>query len=292
MLVGAAGSIANVARNRGSGPGVASPVPSPTAGPSGAAPTATPANTVSASPTPLSTADESSPPADTVTPAPQTKGAAASADLTFRDLMLDYASEPGATTRTFSFTTDGPGSVSAQVVTAAPLATSRMCIEANGGADNCETGATPGFVAVAPAGDHAEWTVTLVATETGSTPVVDVAFRWPTKAPAITLSHGRLQGAPNPDSLRGATATFKTRSTGTISVSATWPTASVDAALTLSDLTASPGSAVDQSRYTAAASIEPVYSHAVKAGRTYQIQLQNSGADSDRPDLSITISFP
>jgi hypothetical protein len=209
--------------------------------------------------------------------------------------MLDSAADPGGMARTFTFTSDGPGSVSAQVVTAAPLASSKMCIQANADPPRCLTGATPGFVTVAPSGDRAQWTVTLIATAAGSTPVVDVAFTWRTNAPAITLSHGRLQGAPNPDSLRGVTATFTTRAAGPASVAASWLPSSVTASLVLSEITSgaasSPGSKVDQTSY-AATSLAPDYTHAVKAAKTYGLALRNTGADSGRPDLSITIAFP
>ncbi|MGD0862789.1 MAG: hypothetical protein ABSA21_08495 [Candidatus Limnocylindrales bacterium] len=299
ILVGATGSLLLGAMNRGTGSHAvaASPSarattggpPSPTQSP---APIESPTPTGSVSPTPISTSGGASAAADTATPPPQTTGVASTATLTFHDLMLDSATDAGGTARTFTFTTDGPGSVSAQVVTAAPLATSKMCIQVNGSAKTCATGATPGFFTVAPQGDHAQWTVTLIATDPGSTPVVDVAFSWQTRAPAITLSHGRFQGAPNPDSLRGATATFKTRAAGTVAVSAAWPPALVDATLTLSDVTSLPGSTVDQVGYTAATSIDPAYSHVVKAGKTYQVQLQNSGTDSGRPDLAVTIAFP
>ena len=119
-----------------------------------------------------------------------------------------------------------------------------------------------------------------------------MAFTWRTKSPAITLGHGRFQGAPNPDSLRGVTATFKTRAAGSAGVVASWPPASVDAALTLTDITDSPGLAVDATSYPAAKSISPSYAHAVAAGRTYQIQVLNTGSDAGRPDLTTTISFP
>ena len=206
--------------------------------------------------------------------------------------MLDSAADSGGTARTFSFTSDGPGSVSASVVTSAPMTTLKLCIQVNTGPQNCTTGATPGFFTVAPAGDHAQWTVTLIATDSGLAPVVDVTLTWRTKAPAITLSHGRFQGSPNPDSLRGFTATFKTRAAGSVDVSASWPPASADAVLSLTDVTSSPGTAVDQVHYSAVGTISPNYSHALAAGKTYQIQVLNSSANSGRPDLTTTIVFP
>jgi hypothetical protein len=65
-----------------------------------------------------------------------------------------------------------------------------------------------------------------------------------------------------------------------------------NAALTLTDVTATPGSAVGQATYQAAGAISPTYSKAVSAGRTYQLQVLNSGPDNGRPDLTTTITFP
>lgn len=283
VVVGASGSILTASESRG-------PVSYAAAGASARAASASPA----ASPAASATAGTTSPTpaaASTIFATPAA-GTARPATLTYNDLMLDSAADPGGAARTFAFTTDGPGRVSAQVVGAAPLVASKMCIAVNGGAESCSSGATPGLTADAPAGDHARWVVTLIALDAGSTPVVDVAFSWQTKSPAITLSHGPFRGSPNPDSLRGMTATFKTRATGNVSVGATWPPAAADAALTLADLTVSGASTVDKAVYAAAASIEPAFSHVVKAGRTYRVRLSNLGTDDSRPDLSITISFP
>lgn len=295
ILLGATGQLLFSALNHGSAPAGVTESPPPSA--STASPTQAgegpPTPGATATPAPTGTLAATSTVSVTSTPAPQEGGTASPATVTFRDLMLDSAADPAGTARTFAFTTDGPGSVSAQVVTAAPLATLKMCLQVNSASPSCVTGATPGFFTMAPSvGDQAQWTVTLISTGAGSTPVVDVAFTWPTKSAAITLSHGRFQGSPNPDSLRGFTATFNTRAAGSVGVVAAWPPASVDAALTLTDVTATPGSAVDQATYLAAGSISPAYSHAVTAGRTYQIQVLNRGSDSGRPDLTTTISFP
>ncbi|GEM_PF-993450 len=307
IMIGGTGELVFSALTSGPAPtsGTGSPVASPatasptqasqaptTVGPTptaGASATAGPTETAGAS----STLGPDSTATDTTTPAPQVGGTPSPATITFREMMLDSAADSAATARTFAFTSDGPGPVSAQVVAAAPLATLKMCIQVNGGPQSCSSGATPGFFTMAPSsGDQAQWIVTLIATDAGATPVVDVAFTWQTRAPAITLSHGRFQGAPNPDSLCGFTATFKPRAAGSVGVIASWPPASADAALTLTDATSSPGSSVGTTTYSATGLIAPAYAHAVAAGRTYQIQLLNTGSDSGRPDLTTTISFP
>jgi hypothetical protein len=148
------------------------------------------------------------------------------------------------------------------------------------------------FMDAPSSGDQSQWSVTLIATDAGASPVVDVAIRWQTKAPAITLSNGRFQGSPNPDSLRGFTATFKTRAAGSVGLVASWPPTTADATLALTDATKSPGSAVDQTTYSSVNAISPAYTHAVAAGRTYQIQVLNASTDAGRPDFSTTITFP
>ena len=297
ILLGATGQLVYSALNPGPGPagGTASPPVSVASASSTPTPadsaTATPGTT--ATPAPTSSAGATPTVTDTSTPAPPASGAASPATITFRDLMIDSAADPGGTARTFAFTTDGPGSVSAQVVGAAPLTNLKLCLQVNGGQQSCVTGATPGFFTRTPsAADQSQWIVTIVATDAGATSVADVAFTWGTKEPAITLSHGRFQGMPNPDSVRGLTATFKTRAAGSVGVVAAWPPAVTNAELTLTDVTSTPGSAVGQATYQAAGAISPAYSKAATAGRTYQIQLLNAGPDSGRPDLTTTITFP
>lgn len=226
------------------------------------------------------------------TPAPDASGPILPATVTFHEMMLDSAADPVGNSRMFLFTSDGPGTVSVQVVAAVPLANSEMCLQANEEPETCVTGATPEVVGTAPAGDHTQWTATLVATDGGSTPVVDVAITWQTRAPAITLSQGRFQGSPNPDSLRGFTATFKTRAAGSVRVAAAWAPATTTASLTLTDVTGSPAMTVAQSQYAALTSIAPEFTHAVTAATTYQVAVVDAGVDSGRPELTAMIVFP
>jgi hypothetical protein len=254
-------------------------------GPTNAAPTPSPSLTTTA---PTATAS----PSPTPTPSPTiTVLSAPPASVTFRDLMLDA---PGSSSlaRTFSFTSDGQGSVSAKVIAAAPRDDISMCIQVNGNLPFCNNGATPGFEQPTPPGDHADWVVTVSNTKAGSTPIVDLAFTWPTLAPTLTISHGRFQGLPNPDSLRGFTVQFQTRAAGQAGLAASWPPASAKAALVLTDITKLPATKVDQASYSGVGSINPPYSHQVDSDRTYQLVLSNSMTDSGRPDLTATISFP
>lgn len=203
-----------------------------------------------------------SPTLDTNSPAPY-------ATITFRDLLLEVL--PAGQTRTFTFTSDGPGNVSARIVAAAPLNGTKICIAMNDGPATCATGATPGVTGVIPStGVSTDWKVTVIGTKAGATPVVDLDFVWPTRSPAMTMSQARFQGLPNPDAVRGFAATFETRSPGTMTLDASWAPVMTNASVILSDVTKTPV-VVDRQSFAKTSSISPPYTHQVDASHTYQI---------------------
>ena len=225
-------------------------------------------------------------PADTSLPTHTSPVAA----ITFSDLMLDSPADPARAARTFSFVSDGLGTVSAQVVATSPMDSTRLCLKVDQTPTVCVSGATPDFTKPATTA-HSHWTVTL-SSAGQSPPIVDVAFSWPTDHPSITLTHGRLQGSPNPDSLRTLTATFKTRAPGRLSVDAVWPPDRATAVLTLTDLSGATPVVLDKATYEDRAGISPAYSHPVSAGGTYRVALFNDGPDGARTNLTATIAFP
>ncbi len=181
--------------------------------------------------------------------------------------------------------------MSAAVIASAPLESIRLCLSVNGQLPMCNKGATPGFKMPTPPGDHADWSVTVIGTKSGSTPIVDVAFSWPTSSASLTVTQARFQGMPNPDSMRGFTAEFTARDAGNVGFAASWGTVSALATVALTDITKSPGTKLDQSTQTGTALL-PAYSHAVEAGHTYEINFGNRAKDSGKPNLTATISFP
>lgn len=212
------------------------------------------------------------------------------ATITFNDLMLDSSSDSARSARTFSFVSDGLGTVSAQIVATSPMDSTKLCLKVDQAPTECVSGATPDFTQPATTA-HSHWTVTLISANE-SPPTVDVAFSWPTDHPSITLTHGRLQGSPNPDSLRTLTATFRTRAAGRLSVDATWPPSQATALLTLTDVSGAAPIALDTATYPNQASISPAYSHSLAAGHAYRVALFNDSADTARTNLTATIDFP
>jgi hypothetical protein len=165
-----------------------------------------------------------------------------------------------------------------------------MCFTVDQEPTACVSGAAPGRK-IATTTAHSHWTVTL-ASVNESSPTVDVAFSWPSNNPAITLTHGRFEGYPSPDSLRGLTATFRARTAGQLLFDATWPPATANATLTLTDVSGSQPVAVDSVSYQGQGSVSPTYTHAVRPGETYQLTLINNSAAGVRPSLTATIQFP
>jgi hypothetical protein len=204
--------------------------------------------------------------------------------------MLDAGTGKSHVARTFTFTSNGQGPVDAAVVATSPTDATTLCMKADSGDYTCQSGATPELDMQAVWG-HQYWSVTLISAG-ASTPTVDVAFSWPTDQPSISLTHGRLQGSPNPDPLRSLTATFQTRSAGFIGLAAAWPPATADATLTVTDISSAKTIPVDTVTYSGAGAIQPGYKHSAAAAHTYRILLYNDGTDVAVTDLTATIAFP
>ena len=227
------------------------------------------------------------------TPSPKPTQSAATASITFNDMMLDAQNDPAARSRTFSFTSDGPGPVS-MLVAKSSLATPsiKMCVQIDAGAQTCSTGAKPGFPNALADRPHSLWVVTLIGVG-AATPTVDVAFSWPAVSPSITLAHGRLQGSSSPgisEALNGFNATFKPRGAGSVSVGVAWTVVVTDVDLALADVTGTSALSVNEVQKHGVKAVD--YSHSVDAGKTYKVMFRDLSADSQRPDLSATISFP
>jgi hypothetical protein len=216
---------------------------------------------------------------------------APTATITFRNLVVDSAVDPNRTARTFTFTSDGPGAVSAQVVASSPMDGTTLCLSVADAQATCATGGTPGFPSVVTTMDQTRWIVTLISAGESS-PTLDLALSWPTTNPSVTLTHGRFQGTPNRDSLRTLTANFLARAGGIATLDASWPPVTSSATATLAEVSNTGQTTVGEMRYMQAISTSPIYSAPVGSGKLYRLDLVNDGADGLRADLKATITFP
>jgi hypothetical protein len=227
-------------------------------------------------------------------------GAASPTLISFSNLGLDAEKDPLATTRTFTFQSNGVGDIVANVTKISKGGYVRMCLSVDGSKPSCGINKLNHGLSMPGAKSDATpntWTVTLVGYKT-SHPTVDVTLGWTTATPQITLTHGRFQGnngtsTAATDALGGLTATFKPRGVGTLNFQATWTIASTDASMSLSDVSSSSAISLDQRKFQGVDHITPVFTANVDGTKSYQVKLVNTGAAStDRPDLTAQISFP
>ena len=270
---------------------VGRPTAAPEGSPRASAPSATPSASARASAGRSATA-ATSPIAGQTGPSTALRKSP-TATITFHGLMLDALVDSAATVGSamaFTFSSDGPGEVSVQIVASAPLDTTTICLIGDGKPVGCDVGGSPGITQTTTTA-HSDWLVNVTSPNAG-TPTVDLAFSWPTERPRMTLNHGQFRGSPNPDSLRSLTATFRTRAAGSISVDAVWSPISLDATLTLTERAGTASAAIDQIQYSGLTGTTPAYAHTVRSGRNYMVSLYNLSRESGRPDLDVTIGFP
>ena len=241
----------------------------------------------------------SSPTVSAPTPKP---GAVSSATVEFSNLALDAEKDPLMTKRTFTYTSDGGGAFSVATTKISKKGYVRLCYTDNDGHKSTSKCAINGAGKMASLSKTATatthtWTVTIVGYG-ASKPTVSIKLTWPTSSASIKLSDGRFQGTSGTstaasDALGGITAAFRPRGIGTLSVDAVWTLATTDASMTLLDTTSSPAVTIDQRQYQSVGSITPKFEAKVDPTKKYQVQLVRTGADSsDRPDLTVQISFP
>ena len=232
-------------------------------------------------------------PSPTASPSPRPSSptqSSATATVTFNELTLDSSTDTTAKLRTFTFSSDGPGVVSIQVVSSTMVSSTRLCLAVDSAAQQCRAGVTPSFADEVTATAHSTWTVTLASADEG-TPTVDLTLSWPAAHPTVTATNGRFQGSPNPDALRSFTATFRTRAAGQMSLEAAWTPGAANATLTLTKEPSS-GASVNTVKYAGVMSVAPAYSHSVDAASTYRLTLMNDSANNGRTGLTATIAFP
>lgn len=286
LLIGFAGALMVVGGHSETSAGA---TPSPLVG----EPTPTPAPSTSlvasAEPTPIYTGP--------ATPTPAPSQTADFATVAFAGMALDATSDSHGTARTFTFQTDGNGPLNLSVTKISAGGSVRMCLKVDAGSFACRVGTPTSLPSMTKAfadTDHSTWTLTLIGYNT-SKPIVDVSITWPTNNPKITLTHGRLQGSSTAgvsDALNGFTAVFRPRNPGSLNIQASWTEVTVNAEMTLTDVTSTTPVKLDDRTYTAATFVNPIYTFSVDPTKTYQIALRDQSADSQRPDLTAEIAFP
>ena len=262
---------------------------SPTAAPSGgsaASATGTPAASSSAAAPANSPSGVPTPsPSPTATPSPKPSGAptAGLATITFTDFKLDATTDSTGKARTFTFKTDGPGSVTAKLSAKSPQGTSKFCLKVGGGTPVCRTFAGGTLTGTTSAKGKTTFTVTLIGSGS-ATPTVDLALRFRALEPSVALTNGRFDGASD-TGYDGMRFRVKVRSGGSLSTKARWKTA-YDYAYSLVDPT-NPGGA--QNATGNGTGLDRTDS--VAPSRTWGVTLLNTTTASGRVPLTMTVAW-
>jgi hypothetical protein len=236
--------------------------------PASAAPTESLAPSASASPTP------------SPTPVPI-------AQVTITELKLDprvpsSAGDP----RFISFTSDGPGTITAQLKAISPQGTTHMCLRAGSKDIKCGDAANATIKATTTSA-HVNWRVSLQGNGT-FTPTVEITLTFPAAAPSIKITHARFDGTSFPDT-NGVQAIFVPRVNGNARLVASWGGHPFTYEIDATNQSSGTG---NQTLTNQGPSVSTNKSIPVTAGETWKILLQNSDAGFGITDMTYQLSWP
>ena len=242
----------------------------------GASDAATPRPSSLVLPTPL----DSSNPGASSSPLP-----APLATVTFLGLKLDATDAPGAQPRTVTFSSDGPGTITAHLASSTPKGTTHMCLQVGAKVIGCNDIASGTFTGKTSQA-HANWQVTLEGTAAAA-PVVDLTVTFQAVAPAVTIQHARFDGTDFPDT-NGIQARVAARSAGDLHLVASWGGHPFPYEIDLVDETSGTGNATfpDEGPGTNADQSFPI------GAGDWRLVLKNTESGFGITDLTATITWP
>ena len=210
------------------------------------------------------------------------------AQLTITQLKLDprVPSDAGVA-RFFTFTSDGPGTITAQLKAISPMGTTHMCLRAGSKDIKCGDEANMTIKATTTSA-RVIWRVSLEGTGM-FTPTVELTLTFPAAAPSIKITHARFDGTGAQDT-NGIQAIFVPRAAGTAKVVASWGPASFKYSIKATNQSSGTG---NTSLTNQGPATNTEKSFAVTAGETWKIVLENS-QDTGTPviDMTYTLSWP
>lgn len=270
VIVGRGGSATATASPTAPGSAAVSSSPAPSLTPSSSAPAPTPSPTPSASVAP-STVPSSAP--------------STSATMTFLGLKLDAANDTAGQPRIITFRSDGPGTITAKLVSTTPQGTTHMCLLVGTKQIACKDWASGTFTGKTTQA-HTDWTVTLVGSAI-ATPTVNLTVTFDALAPSVKIQHARFDGTAFPDT-NGIQARFMARTPGNARLVADWGGHPFAYEIDLFDETSGTG---DKTLANQGPSTNVDQSLPVTAG-SWRIVLQNIEGGFGTTDLTATLSWP
>jgi hypothetical protein len=241
-----------------------------------------PAASGSAPAEPLATASEaveSASPSPTPSPTPVPV-----AQLTFTALMLEQT-QPTGSPRYISFTSDGPGTVIAQLKAISPQGTTHMCLRAGSKDIKCGDAANATIKATTTSA-HVDWRVSLQGTGM-FTPTVELTVTFPAVKPAVKILHARFDGTGHPDT-NGIQAIFVPRAAGNARVVSSWGSHTFPFEIDAMNQTSGTGGAT----LTGGPATSADKTFPVTAAETWKVILANTSATAGTTYMTATISWP
>jgi hypothetical protein len=216
------------------------------ASPSSGAASASPAGSAEASASPAA-GESSSPSASASTgpsASPTARPSAGFAQITFTDFRLDAASDPDGATRTFTFRTDGPGTVTAKLTAKSPQGTTRFCLKVGKTTPLCRNWSGGTLKGTTSSKGQTTFIVTVRGVGV-ATPTVDLSLTFRAAAPSVSVTNARFDGtATEFEGYNGLNGRARIRSGGQISVHAEWGGHPFDYTYSLIDLAEPSGGGV------------------------------------------------
>ena len=211
------------------------------------------------------------------------------AQLTLTQLKLDPRVPASAgVPRFITFTSDGPGTITAQLKAISPIGTTHMCLRAGSKDIKCLDDANMTIKATTTSA-HVIWRVSLEGTGMFA-PTVELTVTFPAAAPSVKFTHARFDGTGSPDT-NGIQAIFVPHAAGNARVVATWGPGSFKYEIDLTNQSSGTGSKTLANQGPATSTDK---SFPVTAGETWKLVLKNStnvGVPTTI-DMTATISWP
>ena len=125
---------------------------------------------------------------------PTNQPTAAQNRITFTGVKLDARSNSNGKARTFTFRTDGPGSVTAKLIAKSSGGTTRFCLKVGAnGTPVCRIWAAGTLTGLTSAKGKTTFSVTAIG-QGSATPTVDVQLTFRALAPSVTVTNARFDG--------------------------------------------------------------------------------------------------
>ena len=209
------------------------------------------------------------------------------AQVTITALKLDPRVPASAgVPRFITFTSDGPGDVTAQLKAISPQGTTHMCLRAGSKDIKCGDAANA-TIKASTISSHVTWRVSLEGTGM-FTPTVELTLTFPAAAPSVKITHARFDGPGSPDT-NGIQMIFVPRAAGNARIFATWGPATFKYEI---DATNQSSGAGNRTLKLAAAD-HTDRSIAVTAGETWKLALTNTvNTGTPKIDMTATLSWP